>query len=139
MPPEPQSTWAIRELPILSAALLRLDAGEDVAEFEDLARETGLSDDQLWAGLRALETAQPPYIDVRGKHIWGVTERARRELGTWPSATSIVDALAVAFAQAAEAEREPAKKNRLRAVADGLGGAVKDIAVAVVAKHLGDL
>jgi hypothetical protein len=86
-----------------------------------------------------LETAQPPYIDVRGKHIWGVTERARRELGTWPSATSIVDALAVAFAQAAEAEKEPAKKNRLRVVADGLGGAVKDIAVAVVAKHLGDL
>jgi hypothetical protein len=139
MPPQPQSTWAIRELPILSTALLRLDAGEDVAEFEDLARETGLSDDQLWAGLRALEAAQPPYIELDGKHIWGVTERARRELGTWPSATSIVDELAVAFAQAAEAEKEPERKNRLRAIADGLGGAVKEIAVAVIAKRLGDL
>ena len=89
--------------------------------------------------MRALETAEPPYIDVRGKDIWGVTERTRRELGTWPSATSIVDELAAAFAQAAEAETEPEKKNRLRAVADGLGGAVKDIAVAVIAKRLGDL
>lgn len=94
MPREPQSTWAIRELPILTTALLRLDAGEDVAEFADLARETGLSENQLWAGLRALKTAQPPYIELDGKDIWGVTERARRELGTWPSATSVVDALA---------------------------------------------
>jgi hypothetical protein len=139
MPRQPQSTWAPRELPILRVALLRLDAGEDVVEFADLARETGLSDDQLWAGLRALEAAQPPYIEVDGKDIWGVTERARRELGTWPSATSIVDALVAAFAEAAEAEKEPAKRNRLRAVADGLGGAVRDIAVAVVAKRLGDL
>jgi hypothetical protein len=118
---------------------MRFDAGADVVEFADLARETGLSDDQLWAGLRALETAQPPYIEVDGKDIWGVTERARRELGTWPSATSIVDALAAAFAQAAEAEKEPERKNRLRAVADGLGGAVRDVAVAVIAKRLGDL
>jgi hypothetical protein len=136
---ESHSTWAPRELPILSVALRRLDAGEDVVEFEDLARETGLSDDQLWAGLRALETAQPPYIEIDGKDIWGVTERARRELGTWPSATSIVDALATAFAQAAEAEKEPAKKKRLRAVADGLRGVLRDIAVGVVAKRLGDL
>jgi hypothetical protein len=69
MPRQPQSTWAPRELPTLRVALLRLDAGEDVVEFADLARETGLSDDQLWAGLRALEAAQPPYIEVDGKDI----------------------------------------------------------------------
>jgi hypothetical protein len=51
MPPELQSTWAIRELPILRTALLRLDAGEHVVEFADLERETGLSEDQVWAGL----------------------------------------------------------------------------------------
>jgi hypothetical protein len=136
---EPQSTWGPRELPILTVALRRLDAGEDVAEFADLANETGLSHDQLWAGLRALETAQPPFIELDGKDIWGVTERARRELGTWPSADSIVDELAAAFAQAAEAEKEPAKKKRLRAVADGLGSALRDIAVGVISKRLGDL
>jgi hypothetical protein len=139
MPRQLESTWALRELPILRVALLRLDAGADAVEFADILRETGLSNDQLWAGLRALDTAQPPYIDLDGRDIWGVTERARRELGTWPSATSIVDALAAAFAQAAEAEKEPERKNRLRAIADGLGGAVRDIAVAVVAKRLGDL
>jgi hypothetical protein len=77
MPPELQSTWAIRELPILRTALLRLDAGEHVVEFADLERETGLSEDQVWAGLRALKSAQPPYIEVDGKDIWGV----RSELG----------------------------------------------------------
>jgi hypothetical protein len=68
-----------------------------------------------------------------------VSERARRELGAWPSAEALVDALAAAFAQAAEAEEEPAKKSRLRAVADGLGGAARDIAVGVAIKQLGGL
>jgi hypothetical protein len=136
---EPQSTWAPRELPILTVALRRLDAGEDAVDFTDIANETGLTDDQLWAGVRALQTAQPPYIEVDGRAVWGVTERARRELGTWPSADSIVDALAAAFARAAEAEEEPAKKKRLRAVADGLGSALRDIAVGVISKRLGDL
>lgn len=135
---EPQSTWAPRELPILTVALRRLDAGEDAVEFAD-AHETGLTSDQLWAGVRALKTAQPPYIEVEGKAIWGVTERAWRELGTWPSADSTVDALAAAFARAAEAEQEPARKKRLRAVADGLGGVLRDIAVGVISKRLGDL
>jgi hypothetical protein len=50
----------------------------------------------------------------------------------------LVDALVDAFALAAAAEPEPAKKTKLRAVADGLAGAARDIAVAVVAKKLGD-
>ena len=64
---------------------------------------------------------------------------ALRELGIWPSAESLVDALATAFAHAADTEKEPEKKRRLRAVADGLGGALKDIAVGVIVKRLGEL
>jgi hypothetical protein len=43
-----------------------------------------------------------------------------------------------AFVQAAEAEKEPERKQRLRAVADGLGGALRDIAVGVITKRLGE-
>jgi len=40
---EIQSTWATRELPILRAALRRLDAGADFAEFNQIEEETGFS------------------------------------------------------------------------------------------------
>ena len=63
--PELESTWAPRDLPILSVALRRLDAGAGLVDFADIAQETGLSRDQLWAGVRALETAQRPYIETR--------------------------------------------------------------------------
>jgi hypothetical protein len=70
-----------------------------------------------------LSTAQPPFLEVEGGVVVAVTERARTKLGTWPSAESLVDALAAAFAEAAEREKEPVAKGRLRTVADGLGGA----------------
>jgi hypothetical protein len=134
-----QSTWAPRELPILSAALHRLDTGEDVADFNDLQSDTGLSRDDLWTGLRALRTAQPPYLEMHGRDVIAVHERARRELGTWPKPDSLVDAIAGAYERAAEDEQEPEERNRLRAVADGLRGAVRDIAVGVITKQLGEL
>jgi hypothetical protein len=146
---EIESTWASRDLPILRAALRRLDSGEDSPELEEIRRELGFSGDQLWAGIKALESADPPYIEVELGMGWahdrasgfvsGVSERARRELGAWPSADSLVDALAAAFAHAAAEEKEPARRGRLRAIADGLGGAARDIAVAVISKRLGEL
>jgi hypothetical protein len=139
MADELPSTWASRDLPILSSALRRLDTGEGWPDLGDLESDTGLSREQLWAGLNALTTAEPPYLTAQGGVVSAVSERARRELGTWPAADSLVDALAAAFAQAAEAEKEPERKQRLRAVADGLGGALRDIAVAVVSKRLGEL
>jgi hypothetical protein len=144
-----ESTWASRDLPILRAALRRLDDGEDLPDLEEIRQELGLSGDQLRAGIRALQSADPPYIEVALSGGWsearasgsveGVSERARRELGTWPSAESLVDALAAAFARAAEAEEEPEERRRLRAAAEGLGGALRDIAVAVIAKRLGEI
>jgi hypothetical protein len=47
--------------------------------------------------------------------------------------------LAAAFARAADAEQESEKKTRLRAVADGLAGVARDIAVGVITKKIGDV
>jgi hypothetical protein len=88
---EIEETWASRDLPILKAALRRLDAGEDYADLEEIRRELGFTGDRLLAGIRALESADPPYIEAdrmmgwREDHAAGtidvVSERARRELG----------------------------------------------------------
>ena len=71
---------ASRDLPILYSALRRLDTGEGWPDLDDLQRDTGLSIEQLWAGLNALTTAEPPYLTAKGGVVSAVSERARREL-----------------------------------------------------------
>jgi hypothetical protein len=148
MEEELQPTWASRELPILRAALRRLDAGERLADLEEIRQEAGLTPDETWAAVQALQYADPPYIEVELAGGWSdeasgiatsVSERARRELGTWPSPASLVDELAAAFAQAADAEQEPEKRTKLRALADGLAGMARDIAVGVLSRRIGDI
>jgi predicted metal-dependent phosphoesterase TrpH len=106
--------------------------------------ELDLEAAQMYAGLRAL--ADAAYIDLEsprhgpemvGGYISQVRERTRRELGSWPSADSVVDQLVEALSQAAESEPEPERKSRLRSAADLLGGMARDIAVAAVSSRLG--
>ena len=59
--------------------------------------------------------------------------------GQWPSAESIVDALAGAFQQAAEAEPEAERRTRLQAIADGFRGFARDVAVGVISNKLSGL
>lgn len=140
------NTWTTRDLPILRSALRRLDAGEDFPDLEEIRAEVGLDVTQMRAGLRALEHAGPPYIELTytmagparvGGHVKGVSERARRELGTWPSATSMVDRLVEALEDAEEEEQEPERKSKLRAARDALAGMARDVAVTVIAKQVG--
>ena len=147
MSEEVTATWATRELLILRCALRRLDGGELLVELEDVRQETELPTDQLWAGVQALAHSDPPYIQVSLAGGWtddhasgvieGVSERARRELGSWPSADDLVTQLAAALSQAADREAEPERKGRLRAAADTLGGIAREIAVQVISRRLG--
>jgi hypothetical protein len=141
------TTWANRELPILREALRRLDAGAFWADTERIREELAFDAPQMRAGLKALEDASPPYIGVDylmgggpnrvAGRITSVSERARRELGTWPTPESLVDRLAAALAEAADAEQEPQRKGRLRAGAEALVGFGRDIAVGVIANQVG--
>ena len=146
--PEVESTWATRELPILVATLRRLDAGEDSAAIEDIGREASLSPRELLAGVRALESADPPYVRAQLAGGWSderfgggvistVSERARRELGAWPSADDLLEQLVAVLAAAADEESEPERKSLLRAAADVLSGMARDIAVNVISARLG--
>lgn len=124
-------TWTARELPLLRIALREDDAGRN-AQFEDMAAETGLELRAVSHSMRTLHDAG--YVDAYfagafSGFVHSVGERARRELGSWPSPESLVDQLVSAFADAAERETEPERKTRLRAVADGMGGAGRSVAV----------
>lgn len=146
MSDELPETWTTRELPILRAALRVIDNGE-IADLEEIRRELDLPGMQVWAAVQALEHAWPPYIetsltmgwrdDHASGHITQVSERARRELGTWPSADDVVSQLAAALAQAADDESEPERKTRLHAAADTLSGVGRDLAVHYFEKKLG--
>jgi hypothetical protein len=87
----------------------------------------GFDQDRMRLSVQALANAWPPYLEVTwhggGEGIIdGVTERTRRELGTWPTSASVVDELVGALQKAADAETEPERKSRLRAIAEGLSG-----------------
>jgi hypothetical protein len=68
-----------------------------------------------------------------------VCERARRELGSWPTADTIVEQIVRARAQAAEDESDPEEKSRFRTLAEGVGGMARDIVVGATAAQLGQL
>lgn len=104
----------------------------------------------LELGLAALADADPPYIELQvlggwseekagGGYVDAVTERARRELGGWPTADSLVDQLAEALGRAADDESEPERKGRLRQAADVVGGMARDVAVAVISARIGSI
>jgi hypothetical protein len=139
---ELQPTWATRELPILRATLGRADVSEQPIPIPELQAEVGLDDAQMRVALRALDDSG--YLDVKftggggvNGHVWSVSERARREVGTWPSPENLVAELAAALRSAAEASAEPEQSGKLRAAADALTGFARDVAVAVVARRIG--
>ena len=141
---ELRETWTTRELPILRAALSRIDGGDEYADLDELRVELGLTAGEVFAAVGALANASPPYLDVELRNgvrspgrIDSVDERARRELGTWPTAENVVAELAAALRVAADEAYEPEEKGRLGAAADALTGFARDVAVAVVARHVG--
>ena len=144
-----QSTWATRELPILAAAFRKVEAGDtSINQLATICEEPGLAPRELLAGLGALQSADPPYLEVDygggwsderagGGYVSEVSERARRELGAWPTADGLLEQLVAALVREAEEEPEPERRGRLRNAADVLGGAARDIAVSVISARLG--
>jgi hypothetical protein len=108
-----------------------------------------LSVSQFQAGVQALATAYPPYLEISLEGGWtddhasglieGISERTRRELGSWPSPENLVAQLVTALTEAADREPEPEQKSRLRAAAEALGDVAREVAVGVVSDRLGRL
>ena len=133
-----ESTWEQRDLPVLDAIVRYFDEEDsavipDVATFAEI---TGMDPGQVG---RAVRTLSPRFIKTASGlggltevGIMGVTDEARQAVGQWPSADVWVDRLVRALREAAEREPDPEKKGRMRAMAEGLGGFARDVAVGVL-------
>jgi hypothetical protein len=134
-----EDTWAPRDLPILVAAYRRFEAdanrSRSVHQLEEIRREVGITVDEFVAGLHALADADPPYIEIEtfsgwssekagGGFVTGISERARRELGAWPTAESLADQLVEALLAAADRAESQDDADRLREAAGDLGSSV---------------
>jgi hypothetical protein len=136
--------WTDRDLPVLRAFVDHFDDPSAHRLTIDLGATTGLDDDQIARALHALARADPPYLDivqnadgvVEPALVLGVTERAYRAAGAWPTAEGLTDNIAAAFAAAAEAEADPEQRSKLGAVAGWFGGAGRTIAVDVMTRFV---
>jgi hypothetical protein len=121
-------TWSWRELPLLRIAVAAADRNR-TAELDDIAAELTLEYMQVRIAAQALQDEgylrlYLPGGMVRG-HVAAVSGKARRAVGSWPSAEIVVDELATALEKAAENEVDPERKSKLRSVADALGGVAR--------------
>ena len=139
-----EDTWAVRDVPVLSAVVELLDHSYMVT-VSDVAEKTGLD---LAEVSRSLDSMDPTFVDFRKTETGGdprfwyvnrVTPEARQAIGQWPTAESLVDRLVKAFSEAADHEEDAERHYQLRQVAGLLGETVRDVAVRVTATITGPL
>jgi hypothetical protein len=144
-----EDTWTKRDLPVL-AALVEVfdDPAFEQIRAPRVAELTGIDEATVDRALTALSEARLAYLETVDAHeerapaiVTGVTERARRAVGAWPTPESLADQLALAFATAAEEEQDPERKSRLKEMAGWLGGTARavfvEVAATVLSKHVG--
>lgn len=137
-----KDTWVPRDLPVLSAAVDLVDemyAQGRYPEGADIAGRARMDIESVGAALHALDGEYIELQPTGAPASWGVphvTAAARRAVGQWPTAESVIERLAAGMTQAAERESDPEQKRRLTAVARELGGAAKAIAVNVASEIL---
>jgi hypothetical protein len=136
-----ESTWEPRDLLVLDAVVRYYDEhpqGQGVMlTCQQVAELTGLDPTDVYRALKILEPTYVRLVEGWGRgpgtcSIGGVTDQARRAVGQWPSPDVWVDRLVQALREAAEREPDPEKRGRLRAMAEGLGGFARDVAVGVL-------
>ncbi len=134
-------TWAVRDLPVLDATVGLLEQSYMVT-VTDIAARTGLDPAQV---ARSLEALDPLYVDFRKTttggdprfwYVFKVTPEARRAVGQWPTAESLVAALADQLYAASHQETGDERQNLLAYAARLIGDTLRDLAVDAAARVL---
>lgn len=137
-----EDTWAARDVPVLDAVVALLEQSYMVT-VSDIAGRTGIDQAEV---ARALDAMDPTYVDFRKTETGGdptfwyvhkVTPEARRAVGQWPTAESLIDRLAQAFVEAAGREEDFERQYQLRQAAELLSDKVRDVAVRAAAAITG--
>jgi len=136
-----QDTWTARDLPVLDATV-RLLEDSYMVTVSDIAARTGIP---LTEVARALEALHPDYVDFRKTTTGGdptfwyvlkATPQARRVVGQWPTAGSLVDRLAQQLAAEAATEADPERKSLLSYAARLIGDTLRESAVQAASRVL---
>jgi hypothetical protein len=135
-----ESTWEGRDLPVLEAVVRLFDTRPEVTwvTVKGIADDVGMQPIEVYRAAKALS---PTYLIFRETladepephRIEGVTDEARRAVGQWPSPASVADRIVRELLDAADREPDEAKRTKLRAAADALGGLGRDLLVNVIA------
>ncbi|MCW2496590.1 hypothetical protein [Jatrophihabitans sp.] len=137
-------TWHTRDLVVLQAVVTALDGSLQGIDPAELIDPTGMTEDQVTAALIALKRGQ--YIEMASAlmlsgdafhSVNGVTEKAYRATGAWPSNETMTDRLLAALTDIAEYGDDPLEKSRARKALDALGGFSRDTLVSVVGAAAG--
>jgi hypothetical protein len=137
-----EDTWAARDLPVLSATVQLLEESYMVT-VTDVAARTGL-DEQAVA--RALEALDPVFVDFRKTTTGGdptfwyvlkATPAARQAVGQWPTAETLVSALARELTAAAQDEQDAERKGLLVYAARLIDDTLRDVSVRAASVVLG--
>jgi hypothetical protein len=124
-------TWAARDLPVLAATVARLEESYLVT-VSDIAASTGLPEQAV---AHALEALDPVFVDFRKTTTGGdptfwyvlkVTPAARQAVGQWPTAETLVAALAAQLSAAAQAEQDAERRGLLSYAARLVGDTLRD-------------
>ena len=138
-----EDTWVSRDLPVLEAVTgVFNDPDRYQLRLPELIGLCGLPERDVQVALHALATASPPYIQAPQPPeeltypiiITDTTERARRAVGQWPTAESLVARIAKGLTEAADHEADPQKKGRLRDAAAVVGDTARGVVVEVVSR-----
>jgi hypothetical protein len=134
-------SWEARDVPVVLGAVVRYytehPQGQGVMlTCQQVADLTDLEPTDVY---RALKRLEPTYVRLveglartpSGCSVAGVTDAARRAVGQWPE--SLADGIIRGLLDAAEREPDQAKRARLRAAADALGGFGRELLVNVIA------
>jgi len=127
-------TWSVRELPVLAATVALLEESYLVT-VTDIASRTGLDEHAV---ARSLEALDPVFVDFRKTTTGGdptfwyvlkVTPAARQAVGQWPTAETLVSALAGELSAAAHQEQDAERKGLLTYAARLIGDTLRDVTV----------
>lgn len=134
-----ESTWTTRELPALVGLVEYFDdpAARRPIGPDDGPALAGLDTDSFRRALAKLTSAVPPYLVDAGIEedflVVGVTERAMKTVGQWPSPESLAEQFVATLMTAADKSSDPAESSKLRGMAGLLGGMAKGALVAWIA------
>jgi hypothetical protein len=109
-----EGTWASRELPVLKAAVALTDEMHIDGRYPDARDISARTQLDIRSVATALNALDRDYLDLRRTagdlEAWGVpsvTSRARREVGQWPNAESLITQLAAGMPRPRNARAIP--------------------------------